>query len=547
MSGSIQLESPIDNDYFLPVGKSIPAHHSFQGTLKMSANALDIYAYVEDYYPVGFPAISVSFFTFEHYLVPVDRGIIKGKYGKWGVIIDPGKVWSEPADSGMSRASFPFTLLIPDPNNPRCHNGVATFLYDDSQVSSLYIQVVQETNPDLIFDMWGSVPIEYSPGIVTEKNEIEAQFKKEVSQQVTIQPWDDLEDQYGAKLTRIFNRDVKSEDVSAAGLIDGDILYLQSPMTRYGPYPFPRYMRSHVYSVSKSIGNAIAMLRLAEKYGDKVFDLKIADYLDVTADHNGWDEVTFGDTLNMAVGVGNGSHERYPFDIYGDDTPGDGKFYHAQTTQEKLKFAFSSANHPWGPGEVARYINPHAFVLSAAMDAYLKSEEGPDAHLWDFLIEEVFHPIGISHLPMLHTIERDGSEGIPMMLLGAYPTVDDTAKISILLQNNGRYGEKQILSTDKLTEALYKGDVFGLPTGKKFKYGDQSYHMSFWGHPYRTQDGLYYQVPYMQGSGGSSVVLMPNGITAFRYTDAKVYDVEPLVRAAEIIRQFADGHADPIW
>ena len=88
---------------------------------------------------------------------------------------------------------------------------------------------------------------------------------------------------------------------------------------------------------------------------------------------------------------------------------------------------------------------------------------------------------------------------------------------------------------------------FGLPTGKQFDHGDQSYHMSFWGHPYSSRDNHYFQIPYMQGFGGSSVVLAPNGITVFRYTDAKEYDVESFINVAETIRQFPDGHVEPIW
>ena len=48
-----------------------------------------------------------------------------------------------------------------------------------------------------------------------------------------------------------------------------------------------------VYSVTKSAGAAITILRLAQKYGDEVFDLKIKDYVSVTAAHDGWDEVIF--------------------------------------------------------------------------------------------------------------------------------------------------------------------------------------------------------------------------------------------------------------
>lgn len=208
--------------------------------------------------------------------------------------------------------------------------------------------------------------------------------------------------------------------------------------------------------------------------------------------------------------------------------------------------AFSSDNHPWGPGKIARYINPHSLVLSAAMDAFLKSQEGPDAHLWDMLNQEVFEPIGVYHLPMLHTLERDGSRGVSIMLLGLYLTVDDTAKIAMLLQDGGRHGDEQLLSSTRLEEALYRRGVAGLPTGKRFVDGDEAYHMSFWGQPYRTQDGYYFQVPYMQGHGGNSLVLAPNGVSSFRFTDADHYDVEPLIRAAETIRPFPGGGADAV-
>ena len=353
-----------------------------------------------------------------------------------------------------------------------------------------------------------------------------------------------MDNQYGARLTRRFNRGTRQEETSAAGLVIGRAVYVQPLMTRYGEFPYPRYLRSDVRSVSNSVGNGIAMLWLAQKYGDHVFDLKIADYLDVTADHDGWEQVTLGDALNMAVGVGNGSHERYPLDIYADGD--DDAFWRAGATQSKLRTIFSSENHPWGPGEVARYVNAHAFALSAAMDAYLKTQEGPDANLWDFVTEEVLEPIGVYHLPMLHTLDGGDGPGTPMMVLGLYPTVDDIAKITMLLQNGGRYGDLQLLSASRLDEALCRSGTCGLPTGLELDDGSQSYHMSFWGHAYRSTAGQYYQIPYMTGYGGNTVVLSPNGVSAFRFTDAKMFDPEPLIEATEAIRPFPEGQDQPL-
>jgi hypothetical protein len=544
-------DSPIHNDYFAPVGEAAPALHAFEGTLVIGPGMAQVetlpdFGGERSQVPVE---LSVEFFTYENYLVPVERGIPNEDQPpeSWDFVFSPGSVWSEPGDRGMSRASFPFTLLSRDSNYPRGQNGVATFLYDEATVSALYLQVTQEINAHVQFDLWGQLPAVYSPGPVTSGEALAARFAQELAQQMEIRPWVELKDQYHPGSLSGFTDGLAPEEISATGVVVDDVLYLHSCMTRYGECPYPRYMRHHVYSVSKSMGNLIAMLRLAQNYGDQVFDLRIVDYVDVTADHHGWEQVTFRDALNMAVGVGNGSHSRNSLDIYADDQPDDKSFWLAQTAREKLDVAFSADNHPWGPGEMARYVNPHALVLSAAIDSFLKSQEGPDAHLWDMLTEEVFEAIGVYHLPMLHTIERDGSQGVPIMLLGLYPTVEDTAKVTMLLQNGGRHGDEQLLSPTMLEEALYRRGVAGLPTGKRFRDGDQAYHMSFWGHPYRAQNGRYFQVPYMQGHGGNSVVLAPNGVSSFRFTDAHNYGVEPLVRAAEAIRPFSDGGEEPVW
>jgi hypothetical protein len=104
-----------------------------------------------------------------------------------------------------------------------------------------------------------------------------------------------------------------------------------------------------------------------------------------------------------------------------------------------------------------------------------------------------------------------------------------------------------LLSPTKLKEALYQSEISGLPTGERFMEGDQAYNMSFWGHPYQTYEGRYFQVPYMQGHGGNSVVLAPNGVTGFRFTDAHNYDVGPLTQVIETIHPFPDGWLDPVW
>jgi CubicO group peptidase (beta-lactamase class C family) len=304
-------------------------------------------------------------------------------------------------------------------------------------------------------------------------------------------------------------------------------------------------MRHGVFSVTKSLGAAVALLRLAQKYGDEVFDLKIKDYVPVTAGHDGWERVTFGDTLNMATGIGDLAPQRRPSDPLADENqPKMFKWIRARTAKDKLDVSFSYGKYSWAPGEVLRYNSTQTFVLAAAMDSFLKHRAGPNARLWDMVVSEVFRPIGIFHAPIMHTVETDGGRGIPLLAFGLYPTIDDIAKLTALLQNGGRYQDRQLLSAAKLAEALYKTGTVGLPTGETNRFGDARYHLSFWSTPYRTDDGCFFQIPHMDGYGGNLVVLLPNGLSAFRFADGFNFDVESMVLAGETIRPFCSTPAE---
>jgi hypothetical protein len=524
MSDNIGEVAIVDNAWFLPAGEERPALHSLEGTLEVPRFEMQRSNYGFPLYK-HFPGFTVDFFTVDDYLVPAERSIIVNP-GNWSLILSPGRVWSEPGDGGRSRASFPFTLGSPPDRlftGGEAHNGVATFLFDEESVSSLRFQITQETAPDGdIFDMWGQAPMEYEPRAVEGVAELAAAFAVEIAAEMPIHPWSDLEEQYGGDVLDAFTAGLAPEEISAAGIVVDGAVYLQPSTTRHGEYPFPRQMQHAGMSISKSIGAGIAMLWLAEEYGEAVFDLRIGDYLEVTASHDGWSEVTFGDVLDMATGVGDNAPDRLPYDVYANETgPNSVDFYLAETTEAKLDAAFAAANYAWGPGEVLRYTSAQTFVLAAAMDAYLEAREGPGTDLWERLTEEVFRPIGVHHMTMMRVADEDGNGTVPLMASGLRLTVDDVGKIATLLQNGGSHDGRQLLHEGRLRDALYRtGQLAGLPSGKSFEYGDQAYHASFWSLPYRTEEGAYFQVPFMSGAGGNTIFLAPNGVSTFVFTDS---------------------------
>ena len=163
---------------------------------------------------------------------------------------------------------------------------------------------------------------------------------------------------------------------------------------------------------------------------------------------------------------------------------------------------------------------------------------GTEADVWDMMMEEVYQPIGIARAPIMRTVEENGQRGIPQAWVGLYPTVDDVAKVAILLRNGGQHRGKQLLHAGKLAEALRQTEVAGLPTGEFNDHGEGAYHMTFWSMPYRNAAGDTVQIPYMSGFGGNRVIFNPNGIVAFQFADAHVYGFESMVKVAEGLAPF---------
>jgi len=532
--------NPVHNGYFTPIGDMGPALHKFNGALRLDEFEM------EDSIPVDtprsesgryFPGFSADFFTYDDYLVPANREIMPttGENSRWMLILSPGKVWSEPGDDGLSRAVFPFVMVSRTSND--AHNGLATFLFDDVNASQFYFQITQETAAWNRNDYWGQTALTYASGPIANDAALRTQFAAELDAQLPIHPWSELSNRIDGEQLDAFNGTLEPEDISATGLIMDKTIYLQPNMTRYGEYPYERFMRHGVFSVTKSMAATVALLRLAQKYGDDVFNLKIADYVDVTASHNGWDNVTFSHALSMATGVGDMEPDRASGYVTADeDQDKFSKWMDMNSTSEKLAGAFQYENYAWGPGEVVRYNSINTFILGAAMDTYLKSKEGPDADIWQMVMDEVYRPIGILHMPMMKTYQPDGSLGLPIFGYGLYLTADDTAKVAMLFHNGGRYNGNQLLSPTKLAETLYQTKEQGLSVNGFNQYGESRYLLSFWSVAHCTDDETCFQIPYMMGYGGNLVILLPNGITVFRYADAYNYDPEPMVALGMALR-----------
>ena len=203
----------------------------------------------------------------------------------------------------------------------------------------------------------------------------------------------------------------------------------------------------------------------------------------------------------------------------------------ARSSAEKIDAISDLPDAAPTPGSEFAYFSTHSFVLSLAMNNFVRAREGPDANYWDMLREDVLEPIGVPYLPISRTSEADGRPGIPIMGWGAYPDMDAAAKIAQLLQDDGLYQGRQLLSRVKTREAMRRSTATAYPT----PHPAERYLHSVW--TVTTNTGrCVLDVPLMSGYGGNHVIMLPSGLSVMRFMDAENYEVAPTVRAVESYR-----------
>ena len=520
----------ISNTAFTPAADAAKAHQPFLGTLRLSETAMTTQPAaiappaVLGRNPRLFPGVALSFFTDQDDLVPFTQDVIRygsGQQGHsyWDIIVQPGRVWSQPDDAGWSRAGFPFALV--NSIEGETHNGLATFLYKDGRVSNLRFQIVQQTAPFYIthdFVAAGLVPATFAAAATGRLESLTRDYEADRTDAVPMAAWSELAAQVGGAKLVNFDGTMPASAIVLSGLDYRGTFYLKECQSAAGPLPWCDRARFGVWSATKALANETALLRLAEKFGPSVFDLKIVDYVPQAARYPGWRTVQFEDAINMATGIGNGSTKREPNDTSdGYLDPSYSRWYEARSTGEKVAALLADGRvYPWGPGQVTRYRDQDMFILGVAMDRFLKSKQGPAADLWSMLRQEVFAPIGIHQAPTNRTIEADGSAGHPLMAYGYYPTLSDMVLIARLYQNGGKHGDRQILYAPRIRELLAGPNPRGLPTGEILPAGETTYTNAFWVTSYVAPDECRVFYPRMIGWGGNIVALMPGGLTGIR-------------------------------
>ncbi len=257
----------IDNRAFVPGPTVRPPRTPFDGDLVLSeAPMQSLPIDLKSHALRGrdaryFPAARLSFVTIDGDLVPTTQDVIRtgfaaGGRSYWDIIVQPGRVWSEPADGGWSRAAFPFALV--NSLEGETHNGLAIFLYRGHEVSALRYQIVQQTLPgnvETIFSASGSAPAHAEQGAPHDMGALTRRYRAAQAHAVPVRPWIELEQQVGKAALAGFADGLPAKDTVLSGLDYRGTFYLHGCESAGGPLPWCDRARFGVWSVTKSFIN----------------------------------------------------------------------------------------------------------------------------------------------------------------------------------------------------------------------------------------------------------------------------------------------------
>jgi CubicO group peptidase (beta-lactamase class C family) len=515
-----EAASPVDESALsVPISAALAAH-VFEGRLELlgekDGGQMQVlhgelgpeYAYL--------PEFDFEFVQSDGSLIPVRRGLIIADHPMWNILLEPGRVWQEPGDGGYSRASFPFALIVKGGNSS--FNGTMTFLFNEKSISKVWYQITQETSSYARANLWGLLDAVYHPGAVQDDAQIKADFAQELADRLPTKPIEQLAQDYPGVDVSAFGRGVTPEHMTWYGVVVQGVNYVGGCRTRFGLYPYCESMRAASFSTAKSAFVSVVLMRLAQKYGPEVTGLLIKDYVpEYAASPGDWERVTFNDTIDMSTG----NYVSAGF-MVDDNSEKMGEFFGAQPYAARIAAAFDGP-HAAEPGTRWVYRTSDTFILTRALHNYLQTQQGPEADIFQFVVEEVYRPLGLG--PGAYTTMRTADNDWQGQAEGGYGLwwiPDDIAKIAI-----------QVLHPDLLAAALQRD-----PNDRGVAIDSRRmYNNAFWADKYTQASGFdcEFWVPQMLGVSGNVVALMPNGVTYYYFSDNQEFTWDAAVREADKI------------
>ncbi|HEX4862412.1 MAG TPA: hypothetical protein VFV07_14345 [Rhizomicrobium sp.] len=541
MRANATAAMPVDTSAFAPPSGATAPSHVFEGRLKLGPERPGgvFHAYVDKFGDAEaarhLPDFDFGFVQSGDALIPVRRGAIPSAHPEWEFILEPGRVWDEAADHGMTRAAIPFAL---EERNANCmHNGILTFLFGkDGAVSDAVYQIASETCFYFKFDLWGRAAAHYTPEHVADRDGIIVRYAHEVSSRLPAKPIEMLaHDVPGADASKFGSPvEIPRADMTLFGVVANGTNYVGGCATRFGAYPYCEVMDLPSYSLAKSIFAGLGTMRLSLLYPGVTRE-HIAQYVPQCAAAKSWDDVTFANQLDMGSG-----HYNSAADQADEDAADIGPFFAADSHAGKIAFACTHYPRKAAPGTQWVYHTADTYILGTALSAFVHKKMGADADLYrDVMSDGLWKKLDLSP-PTSVTRRTYDATAQPFTGYGLTLHRDDIAKIADFInRGHGAAGGAQLVDPAMLRAALQQDEA---DPGLQGATDEYRYHDGFWAWNAARYLGCRKPtwIPFMSGYGGIAVALMPNGMTYYYFSDSGLWRWAGAAVEADRIKPFCE-------
>ena len=529
----------VDLSAYAPGADARPPTHRFEGRLRLSGKPMQRTRVANtDYLSAesikaskNFPGdLEFSFVQDGDALIPAQRGPIRGNDAWWEVILEPGRVWDEPGDKGLSRAAIPFALTQ---KNANCtHNGVFMFLFDDKRiVGRAAMQVSSETCLYLQRDMWGWLKAHYAPRTVADAQELIAGYRHEVAARLPTRPLSALASEFpGLEVSRLATAPDSSR--TRHGVYFKGIHYVSDCPTRHGNYPYCEVLDVPSYSVAKSVVGAMALMRMEKLFpGSKHTPASIVPATGCRSDS--WKGVNLLNLLDMDTG-----HYDSASYMADEDSARIVQFFNPEDYPHKLAFSCEAYPRHEDAGKTWVYHTADTFLLGVGLNTLLRQQPGQQGKdiFSDVVDADIYAPLKLS--ATARTTRRTYDDYAQAFFgWGLFLHADDLVKLArFLALDHGVIDGQALLDRSMLDEALQRDPrQRGLQVAHLAKF---RYQHGFWARNLQTELGCDKPawVPFMSGFGGILVVMFPNGAIWYSAADDGAL---PSIDFAEPARQLA--------
>ncbi|MFN4178002.1 serine hydrolase [Phenylobacterium sp.] len=523
--------SPYAGDALLPPPGARPPSRAIAGRLSVSFDRKpdgfrlirdDLRLAGVDALRAGAPALAVTLAQDGErvFAVPAEPDWSDGRAWNWTV--GSGRAWRDA--SGRDVAVLPVALGA---RNANCiHNGHLVLGFDAAgAVESARAQIGGETCKYLKFDAWWTGVGRLRPAGFSETADALAADRANRAARLPTRPLADLAHR-APDLDPRWLSQASGDREAVFGLVVDGVNYAAPCDTRFGDDPYCDERTLPSYSVAKSLVGGFGLMRM-ERLAPGTKDLTVGELVPECAGH-GWDDVPVLALLDMASG--HYLSAAYEAD---EDDPRTVPFFDAETRADKLAFACRHFPRREPPGRTWVYRTSDTFLLGEALTRALRRQR-PAADLYDDVLAPIWSGLGLS-ADMGRTRRTLDAERTPLTGFGLTLLRDDAARLGQFLAPGRREAPEALLSKPLLDAALQRdGGGAGLPVGiPGFRYSH-----GFWARDVAKVVGCPAPVwtPFMSGFGGISIVVFPNDVVFYAFSDEGRFDWGAAAKAAHAIK-----------